>query len=313
MKDFLNKKHKWLITGGAGFIGSHLVHFLLARGQSVSVFDNLSSGNINNISDCLANIELIKGDICDFKAVRKACNGAEYVLHHASLVSVPESMAKPVETVQINVGGTANVLQAAKEAGVRRLIFASSSAVYGNSPNMPYREDAALDCQSPYALTKQMGTELCQEYTRLFGLETVILRYFNVFGPRQNPHSPYSAVIAKFLDFAYCGQPLSIDWDGLQSRDFIYAGDIVQANMLAAFKGVPGEIYNVASGRTFSLIEVADVLEKICGRKLKRVFRPKRAGDIKLSSACIDKISALGFKPSITLEQGLRNMWNECH
>lgn len=301
----------WLITGGAGFIGSHLVKELLRLGQRVRVLDNFSSGRRENLAGVEEQIQLITGDIQDTAAVRQAITGADYVLHHAALVSVAESMEKPLETMDINVQGTANILEEARRAGVKRVVFASSSAVYGNGEKLPYNENSPIDCQSPYALSKQIGAELCQMYFRLYGFETVALRYFNVFGNGQNPNSAYAAVIAKFMQLARQGAALGIDWDGQQSRDFVHVSDVVQANLIAALKAQPGEIYNVASGKTYSLLQLADTIEKIAGRPLQRIFRPKRAGDVKLSSADITKLRQQGYVPSVSLEEGLIQMWKQ--
>ena len=307
----MSQTFHWLVTGGAGFIGSHLVKELVARGQCVSVLDNLSGGKLENLAPVQDKIRFIKGDICDFSDVLDACGGVDYVLHHAALISVAESMEKPQETGEINVQGTINVLEAARQSGVKRVVFASSAAVYGTRPELPYKETTAIDCQSPYAWSKQGGAELCQLYTKAYGLEAVALRYFNVYGTGQNPNSAYAAVIAKFMQLAAENKPLGIDWDGLQSRDFVNVKDVVQANLLAAQKGVAGEIYNVASGRTYTLLELADTIEKVSGRKLERISRPKRPGDVHESSADISKIRALGFVPQVSLEDGLRKMWQE--
>jgi nucleoside-diphosphate-sugar epimerase len=275
------------------------------------VLDNLSGGKLENLTAVQDKIRFVRGDICNFSDVMNATTGIDYILHHAALVSVAQSMENPQKTTEININGTQNVLEAARKNNVKRLVFASSSAVYGNRPDLPYNENSTPDCQSPYAWSKQAGAELCRLYTKAFGLETVSLRYFNVFGTRQNPNSAYAAVIAKFMQLATENQPLGIDWDGLQSRDFVHVSDIVQANLLVAQKGIPGEIYNVASGRTYTLLELADTIEKVSGRKLERIFRPKRPGDVHESSADISKIKALGFAPRVTLEEGLREMWNE--
>ena len=277
----------------------------------MTVLDDLSGGNLENLVAVQDKIRFIKGDICNMPDVLNAMQGVDYVLHHAALVSVAESMENPEKTTQVNIQGTQNVLEAAHKNGVKRVVFASSSAVYGNSPALPYKEATPVDCQSPYAWSKQAGAELCQLYTKAYGLETVALRYFNVFGTRQNPNSAYAAVIAKFMQLAAENKPLGIDWDGLQSRDFVHVSDVVQANLLAAQKGVAGEIYNVASGRTYTLLELADTIEKVSGRKLKRVSRPKRPGDVHESSADISKIKTLGFVPRVNLEQGLAEMWAE--
>lgn len=307
----LQIKRHWLVTGGAGFIGSHLVKELVRQGQQVTVLDNLSGGKLENLATVKPRIRFVQGDICNFSEVLSACNGVDYVLHHAALISVAESMKKPQETARINIQGTVNVLEAAKQCGVKRVVFASSAAVYGTRPELPYREDTPIDCQSPYAWSKQAGAELCQLYTKAYGLEAVALRYFNVFGPGQNPNSAYAAVIAKFMQLAAENKPLKIEWDGLQSRDFVNVKDVVQANLLAAIKAMPGEIYNVASGQTYTLLELADTIEKIAGRKLQRISCPKRPGDVHESSADITKIRAIGYQPTITLEEGLREMWRE--
>lgn len=303
------QKHHWLVTGGAGFIGAHLVRELVRQNQQVTVFDNFSSSSQNALDGVQENVRLVQGDVRDTAAVALAVRGADYVLHHAALVSVPESVQHPEETAQINIQGTANVLEASRQNGVRRVVFASSSAVYGNGTDLPHKETDPVDCQSPYAVSKQAGSELCRMYTRLYGLETVSLRYFNVYGVGQNFCSSYAAVVAKFMERARTNKPLEIDWDGLQSRDFIHVSDVVQANLLAALKGVSGEEYNVASGSTCSLIELADTVERVSGRKLNRIFRPKRAGDVRFSAADISKIRALGFTPSVTLEAGLKDLW----
>ena len=308
----LTHSYNWLVTGGAGFIGSHIVKELVRQGQKVTVLDNLSGGKLENLVSVQDKITFIKGNICDFSTVLKACQGAHFVLHLAALISVAESMAKPQETAEINVQGTVNVLEAVRQCKIKRVVFSSSAAVYGTRPDLPYKENTPIDCQSPYAWSKQAGAELCQLYTKAYGLEAVALRYFNVFGPGQNPNSAYAAVIAKFMQLAAEKKPLGIDWDGLQSRDFVSVKDVVQANLLAATKGVPGEIYNVASGRTYTLLELADTIEKVSGRKLARISRPKRPGDVHESSADISKITTtLGYKPSVTLEDGLKEMWAE--
>ena len=303
------RKQHWLITGGAGFIGSHLARALVAQQQQVTVLDDLSGGNLQNLASVQHHIRFIQGDICDFAVLQQACRGVDYILHHAALVSVAESMARPQDTTRINITGTQHILEAARRAGVKRVVFASSAAVYGTRPEMPYTENTPTDCQSPYAWSKQAGAELCQLYTRIYGLETVVLRYFNVYGPGQNPNAAYAAVIAKFMQLAADNQPLGIDWDGLQSRDFVNVQDVVQANLLAAYKGRPGEIYNVASGRMHTLVELADTVEKVSGQQLGRIARPKRAGDVHESSADISKIRTLGFAPHVTLEDGLKEMW----
>ncbi len=302
-------RRNWLITGGAGFIGSHLVKELVRAGQRVCVLDNFSSSSKENLSSVLRDIRLQEGDIRSLPALLEAAREADVILHHAALVSVPKSLQNPQETAEINIQGTQNVLEAARRNGVKRVVFASSCAVYGNGTQIPYKETAATDCLSPYALSKQAAEELCQFYTRVYGLETAILRYFNVFGPGQEADCAYAAVVAKFMQLARRGEPLLIDGDGRQERDFIHVADIVRANLLAADKALPGEIYNVGRGQSVSLLELAAVMERVCGRPLQRLFRPKRAADVRISRADISKISALGFRPAVSLEEGLASMW----
>lgn len=306
-----NKIYHWVVTGGAGFIGSHLVRELVRQHQRVTVFDNFSSSSADSLKDVADKIQLLEGDVRDCAALPDAFKGADYVLHHAALVSVPKSVENPEETSQINIQGTANVLEAARTCGVRRVVYASSSAVYGNGSSQAHKETDPVDCQSPYAVSKQAGSELCRLYTQLYGLETVSLRYFNVYGAGQNPHAAYAAVVAKFMARAQENQPFEIDGDGLQSRDFIHVSDVAQANLLAAFKGVAGDVYNVASGKTCPVLTLADKIEHISGRKLGRIFRPKRAGDVRFSAADISKISALGFTPAVELEDGLADLWRQ--
>ena len=311
MKYTLEKPFHWLITGGAGFIGSHLVRTLVALGQRVTVLDDLSGGNLANLATVQDKIRFIQADIRDFSKVLAACSGIDYILHHAALVSVSESMQEPEKTTQININGTQNVLEAARQCAVKRVVFASSAAVYGTRPDFPYTEDTPTDAQSPYGWSKLAGDKLCQLYTHAYQLETVVLRYFNVYGTGQNPNSAYAAVIAKFMQLAAEHKPLGIDWDGMQSRDFVHVSDVVQANLLAVQKGKPGEIYHVASGRTYTLLDLADTIDRVSGQKWPRIFRPKRPGDVHESSADIRKIKALGFVPQVTLEQGLADMWAE--
>lgn len=299
----------WLITGGAGFIGSHLARELVRQNQRVIIYDNLSAGALANLQEAAASVCAIQGDIRDLPTLRNACEGADYILHHAALSSVPQSVQNPRETMDINIEGTANVLEAAHHSGVKRVLFAGSSAIYGQKAHGPCAENAEQDCQSPYALSKQIGLKLCHNYSRMYGLETVGLIYFNVFGPGQNPLSAYAAVIARFLRRAAENKPLEIEWDGLQSRDFVSVHDVVQANLLAAFKGQSAQNYNVAQGKSYTLLELAQAVEQISGRKLERIFYPKRAGDVRFSAADISKIRALGFSPSVTLEEGLAEIW----
>jgi len=307
----LNATYHWLVTGGAGFIGSHLVKELVRQGQRVTVLDNLSAGSTENLASVREKIRFIQADICCFDDIKNACQGIDFILHHAAIVSVVQSMSFPHQTTEVNVGGTLNVLEAARLNGVKRVVFASSCAVYGNRPELPYKETTPADCQSPYAWSKFAAAALCQLYTQLYHLPTVVLRYFNVYGPGQNAQSAYGAVIAKFLQAARQNQPLTIDWDGLQKRDFIHVHDIAQANLIAALSAAPGETYNVAGGHSYSILELADTLEQIVGHPLKKNFSQKRAGDIHDSAADISKITVLGFTPTLSLQDGLRQLWEE--
>lgn len=297
------------ITGGAGFIGSRLAEKLTEKGHRVVIYDNFSSGDIKNLSAIKNKIKIVKGDITDFKKLKQAMKGADYVYHHAALVSVAQSMQEPAQTHKINIEGANNVLEAARLNGVKRVLLASSSAVYGNGKDIPYKETAQTDCRSPYAASKLIGEELLKCYFKAYGLESVCVRYFNVFGPKQNPNSPYAAVIAKFMDLAKNGDAFFIDWDGRQSRDFVFIDDVADATILVMEKGKAGEVYNVASGRTYTLLNLAKEIENISGKKMKRVFKPKRAGDVKKSAADITKIKKLGYKAKVPLREGLKKIF----
>ena len=299
---------KWVVTGGAGFIGSHIIKELVSRGQEVRAVDDFSTGSLANLSSVQQKIKIVSADICNFSALLKAFQGADYVLHHAALVSVPRSVEEPQLTWQINVSGTLNVLEAARQAGVKRVVFASSCCVYGTS-SKPCKETSPKRPGSPYALSKQIGEELCRFYTQMYGLETVCLCYFNVYGAGQNPNGAYAAVIAQFLQRALNGEPVRIDGTGRQSRDFIAVEDVAQANILAARKGVPGETYNVACGKSYSLLALLRLIEQTTHQKLARTFAPSRAGDVRTSSADISKISRLGFTPRVTLKTGISHLW----
>ncbi len=299
----------WAVTGGAGFIGSHLVRELVQRGHRVTVLDDLSNGTLDNLREVQDKIRFIQADVCHLNDVCSALQGADIVLHEAAQVSVANSVRNPQHTYQINVNGTENVLEAARLCGVKKVVFASSSAVYGNGTDLPYAETAPLDFQSPYALSKYLGEKLCRHYTEVFGLPTVIVRRFNVFGPGQNPQAAYAAVIAAFLQAARENRPLSIYGDGTQQRDFVFVEDVVTANLLVAAHGKNGEVYNVSGGKAYSLLELADSLEKITGKKLERQFGPARPGDVPLSAANLTKIKEIGFLPTVSLEEGLRRLW----
>lgn len=296
------------ITGGAGFIGSRLAEKLTQKGHKIIVYDNFSSGDVKNLSKIKNKIKIVKGDITDFKKLKQAMKGVDCVYHHAAMVSVAQSMEEPAKTHKINIEGTNNVLEAARLNGVKRVLLASSGVVYGNGKELPYKETALTDCRSPYAASKLIGEELLKSYFKAYGLETVCVRYFNVFGPKQNPNSPYAAVIAKFMDLAKRGNTFFIDWDGKQSRDFVFIDDVADATILVMEKGKAGEVYNVASGKTYTLLKLAKEIEAIAGKKMKRVFKPKRAGDVKISAADITKITQLGYKAKVSLKEGLKEI-----
>ena len=297
-----------LITGGCGFIGSHIAEALRADGIPVRVFDNLSSGKLANLKGFDVGIEVIQGDVRDPEALRQAMQGVNQVFHEAALVSVAVSVEQPEENDAINIRGTLNVLQAARAAGVKRVVFATSAAVYGNNPDLPKRETMLPEPESPYALAKLAGEYYLRLYSRLYGVETVALRYFNVFGPRQDGKSMYSGVISRFMDDIRQGRAPTIFGDGGQTRDFVFVKDIVQANLLAMrTPGVSGEVYNVATGKQVSLLQLWDRLKHITGSSLEPRFLDPRSGDIRHSLADIDKIrKRLGYQPKFSLDEGLR-------
>jgi UDP-glucose 4-epimerase len=297
----------YLVTGGAGFIGSHLTEALVQRGACVRVLDNFCTGRRENIAHLADQIELIEGDICDLEAVRHAMQGVDYVLHQAALPSVPRSIADPLTSHHVNVTGTLNVLIAAREAGIKRVVYASSSSVYGNSPVLPKREDMPLAPISPYASSKLAGESYCQAFTHAYGLETICLRYFNVFGPRQDPESQYAAVIPKFITALLRGDRPTIYGDGHQSRDFTYVTNVVHANMLACSADqAAGKVFNVAGGEQHTLLEIVTLLNRILGTALEPEFDPPRPGDVRHSLADTAQAShVLGYRPEIGLQTGL--------
>jgi len=298
---------KALVTGGAGFIGSHLAASLCGRGDQVTVFDNFSSGKLENIEGL--DLTLIEGDLLDRLAIADAVRGMDIVFHQAALCSVSKSMADPVMTLEINAGGTLQLLEACRLAGVRRVVMASSSAVYGNSEAQVKSEDMATDPLSPYALSKLIDEYYCRMYWDVYGLETVALRYFNVFGPRQDPASEYSAVIPRFLKAMLGEGEPHIYGDGSQSRDFTFVADVVNANILAAFSPMAaGQVMNIACGKRCSLIELLDKLDHILDRDTRPVNEAMRPGDVMHSQACIEKARRLiGFSPGVSLDTGLRD------
>lgn len=301
---------KYLITGVAGFIGSNIAHSLIERGEEVRGIDNLCHARWANIADLAAGFDFRKVDITDARAVRSACEGVDYVLHQAALGSVPRSLADPLSTNNANVVGTVNVLEGARQAGVKRLIYASSSSVYGNTPTLPKREDMPLNPVSPYAVSKCAGEMYCQSFFRVLGLETVCLRYFNVFGPRQHPTSQYAAVIPKFIRQMLNEERPTIFGDGEQSRDFTYVDNVISANLLACQAPpyqVCGGAFNIASGTNFSLNDLYSMLQQITGYDLPPLYAPERGGDVRDSLADTSAAHrALGYITLVKFVEGLR-------
>jgi nucleoside-diphosphate-sugar epimerase len=298
----------YLVTGGAGFIGSNIVHELLKRGDRVRIIENFSTGKRENLADVLDRIELLEGDLRNIGDVREAVAGIDYVLHQAALPSVPRSIRDPVASNESNVSGTVNLLTAAKDASVKRLVFASSSSVYGDTPTLPKTEDMPPNPRSPYAVSKSAGEYYCRVFFEIYGLETVILRYFNIFGPRQDPASPYSAVIPLFIAKIAKGEKPVIFGDGTQSRDFTFVENAVRANLLAAgAPDAPGKTFNIAGGKRHSLNELVEKLNKIMGTALDPSHAETRRGDVKHSLAEISLAKRhLGYEPLVDFEEGLR-------
>ncbi len=296
-----------LITGGAGFIGSNLARRLLARNESVRILDNLSTGRRENLAD-LAQAEFIEGDITDPQTCVRACAGVDYVFHQAALPSVPRSIQDPLATHQACATGTLNILLAARDAGVRRLLYAGSSSAYGDSPALPKREDMPVAPRSPYAAAKLLGEHYCRAFTIAYGMETVVLRYFNVFGPYQSPHSPYSGVLSLFIHALLNNESCTIYGDGETSRDFTYIDNVVEMNLLArAAAGASGNVYNSGCGRQYSLNWIYTFLSRELGVNRPPVYGPERVGDIKHSLAAIEAAQRdLGYFPRVGIEEGLR-------
>lgn len=294
-----------LVTGGAGFIGSHLSAALLARGHAVRIVDDLSTGRLANVP---VGAEFVRGDLTDPETAEAVVRDCEFVLHQAAVASVPLSVSEPRVAHDANLDATLNVLLAARDAGVRRVIFAASSAAYGDDPALPKVEEMPADLQSPYALQKYAGEQYCRLFHRLYGLETVAFRYFNVFGPRQSPSSPYSGVLSLFIKAALSGSPATVHGDGGQTRDFVFIDDVVNGvlrSMDAA--GVSGEVINLATGRGVSLNEAWVVLGEILGPLPEPVYEPTRVGDVRHSVADITKAARLlGYRPHVSFDDGLR-------
>ena len=300
----------YLITGIGGFIGSSLARALLARSEQVRGVDNYSTGKRENIADILDRIDFREADILDLDAMHKACAGVDFVLHQAAIPSVPKSVLDPLASNRANLDGTVNLLVAARDAKVKRLVFAASSSAYGETPTLPKLESMNPDPISPYAVAKLASEHYLTSFYRCYQLETVALRYFNIFGPRQDPSSPYSGVLAKFITLMLRGEQPAIFGDGEQSRDFTYIDNAVEANLLACAAPAAqaaGQIFNVATGRRVTLNETFKLLQPLTAYSGQPRYEPERGGDIKHSLADISKAeAALGYKPKINFEEGLR-------
>jgi len=302
----------YLVTGGAGFIGSNLASSLLALGHRVRVLDNFLTGKRENLAGLAEKygeaFELVEGDLRDLGVTRRAVEGAEYVLHQGALPSVPRSVADPVLSNEINVGGTLTLLVAARDAGVRRVVFAASSSAYGDTPELPKRESMTPNPKSPYAAQKLAGEHYMRIFCEVYGVETVSLRYFNVFGPKQDPTSTYAAVIPRFITSVLSGTPPTIYGDGLQTRDFTYIDNVVQANLRAceAPKEACGRVVNIACGERISLLDILEIVYKLAGRRVDPKFEPSRPGDVRDSLADISLAKdLLGYEPQVGFPDGL--------
>ena len=297
----------YLVTGGAGFIGSHLSEELVRRGHRVRVADSLITGKRSNL-DHIKGIEFLEGDLADIDVAHKAVDGCEYVLHQAAIPSVPRSVKDPLTSNRANVDATLNVLLASRDAGVKRLVFAASSSAYGDTPTLPKHENMPTNPLSPYALQKVIGEDYLRLFTRLYGLETVSIRYFNVFGPRQDPSSPYSGVISVFATALLENRPPTIFGDGNQTRDFTYVANVVDGVLRACdAPRASGEIINVATGGRISLNQLFEEMRKLVGGTLTPVYEEPRKGDVRDSQADITKArELLGYQPTVSFEEGLR-------
>lgn len=307
----------YLVTGGAGFIGSNLVHELLQRGETVRVLDNFSTGRRSNLADVYSDIDLVEGDLRSSESCRQATKGVDVVLHQGALPSVQRSVSDPFTSHDTNATATMNLLVAARDAGVKRFVYASSSSVYGDSPTMPKQEEMIPRPKSPYAVAKLAGEHYCRIFYELYGLETVCLRYFNVFGPYQDPTSHYSAVIPLFIRAMMAGKAPTIYGDGTQSRDFTFVANNVHANLLAANQpGVGGQIFNIACGQRYSLLDLMDALNEILGTAIEPTFDHSRRGDVKHSLADIGRAQdLLGYTVQVDFLEGLRRTaaWYRAH
>jgi nucleoside-diphosphate-sugar epimerase len=302
---------RYLVTGGAGFIGSHIVDELVRRGHRIVVLDNLSSGSEENLAGVRDKIELHTGNIRDLAAVQAACRGADFVIHLAARTSVPRSVEDPLDTNHTNIDGTLNVLVAARDEKVKRLVYAASSSAYGETSTLPKTEAMQPEPISPYGVTKYVGELYAQVFGRVYGLENASLRYFNVFGPRQDPTSQYSGVLSRFMLAATQGQPSVIYGDGEQSRDFTYVENIVDETLRACeASGASGKVFNAGTGQRITLNEVVKMLEKVTGKKTQAKYEPARSGDILHSQADISLAKkVLGYEPRVGFEEGLQRTW----
>jgi len=297
----------YLVTGGAGFIGSHIVERLVSMGKSVRVFDNFSFGSKENLNGIGERVEILSGDLLDLDAVQKAMEGVQVVFHQAALRSVPFSVEHPSLVNRVNVEGTLNVLTAARDAKAGRVVFASSSSVYGEEKKLPSSEQQLPKPISPYAVSKLAGEHYCNAFTKLYGLKTVSLRYFNVFGPRQDPNSEYAAVIPRFILCALRGEPFQVHGDGLQSRDFTYIDNVVDANLLAAStrQGIGG-VFNVGQNRAYTLLDLIDLLRSVLKTELRGFHTDARSGDVRHTLADLSQSRrCLDYQPRISFEEGI--------
>ena len=302
---------RYLVTGGAGFIGSNIVDELVRRGHEVVVLDDLSTGAEANLAGVRAKIDFRVASIVDLATVQSACHKTDYVIHLAARTSVPKSVADPLETNQVNIDGTLNVLVAARDAKVRRIVYAASSAAYGETPALPKAETMPAEPISPYGVTKYVGELYAQVFGRVYGLENASVRYFNVFGPRQDPTSQYSGVLSRFMLAAIEGSPLTIYGDGEQSRDFTYVDNVVDETLRACeASGASGKVFNGGTGVRITLNQVVKLLEKVAGKKLAVKYDPPRTGDIRDSQADISLAKRiLGYSPLVMFEEGLARTW----
>lgn len=305
------EKIQVLVTGGAGFIGSHLVDELLERGAIVRVLDNLETGRLENLGHCMDQIEFVEGDIRQVEVCQRVCEEVVYIFHQAALGSVPRSMEDPATTISVNVAGTANIFAAGRDADVKRIIYASSSSVYGDSLKTPMKEGEEGSLLSPYAVSKKMNEQLAEIYSQVYSLQLIGLRYFNVYGPRQNPNGPYAAVVPSFFEASAEGKNPKIYGDGKQVRDFTFIEDVVMANLLSAGAAdiACGKSYNVGAGATTSVNDLAARIGEITGRNWSPEHLPARAGDARASFANVEAIKKnVGFEPSYDLTMGLSKM-----